>query len=122
MLVSFFKTPGHKKFSYTPLYAKVESKSAAKVGDTGQLETKRIRFKRNTMIQTGSARPLGGLRLLGLFAAMLGLSGVMVGDAEWRQISYVLILFAGWVGWRLFRSGKGANKSQVSNPGRHVGN
>jgi len=122
MLVSFFKTPGHKKFSYKPLYAKEERKSAAKVGDTGPLETKRIRFKRNTMVQAGSARHLGGLRFVGLFAAILGLSGVMVGDSEWRQISYALILFAGWVGWRLFRSSKGTKNPHNSNLGSHVGN
>jgi len=122
MLVSFFKTPGHKKFSYKPLYAKEERKTAAKVGDTGPLETKRIRFKRNTMVQAGSARHLGGLRFVGLFAAILGLSGVMVGDAEWRQISFALILFAGWVGWRLFRSRKGTKNLQESTPGSHVGN
>lgn len=122
MLVSFFKTPGHKKFSYKPLYAKEERKSAAIVGDTGPLETKRIRFKRNTMVQAGSARHLGGLRFVGLFAAILGLSGVMVGDAEWRQISYALILFAGWVGWRLYRPSKEVHKPHDSNPGSHVGN
>ena len=122
MLVSFFKTPGHKKFSYKPLYAKEERKTAAKVGDTDPLETKRIRFKRNTMVQAGSARHLGGLRFVGLFAAILGLSGVMVGDAEWRQISYALILFAGWVGWRLFRPSKEAHNPQDSTQGSHVGN
>ncbi|MFM8978053.1 MAG: hypothetical protein ACKOJE_08395 [Bacteroidota bacterium] len=122
MLVSFFKTPGHKKFSYKPLYVKEECKTAAKVGDTDPLEAKRIRFKRNTMVQAGSARHLGGLRFVGLFAAILGLSGVMVGDDEWRQISLALILFAGWVGWRLFRSSKGTKNPLDSNPGSHVGN
>jgi len=122
MLVSFFKTPGHKKFTYKPLYTKEERKSAASTGADGILNTKRIRFKRNTLVQAGAARHLGGLRFVGLFAAILGLSGVMVGDAEWRQISYALILFAGWVGWRLFRSSKGANNPQDSTPGSHVGN
>lgn len=122
MLVSFFKTPGHKKFSYKPLYAKEERKTADKVGDTGPLDTKRIRFKRNTMVQAGSARHLGGLRFVGLFAAILGLSGVMVGDAEWRQFAFALILFAGWIGWRLFRSRNGAKNLQESTPGSHVGN
>ncbi len=119
MLVSFFKTPRHKKFTYRPLYAKEGIKSEATVGVDGLLVTKRIRFKRNTMVQTGATRNLIGLRFAGLFAAILGLSGAMVGNSEWRQISYALILFAGWVGWRLFRPNKPSIKSHDPIQGSH---
>lgn len=74
------------------------------------------------MVQAGAVRNLGGLRFVGLFAAILGLSGVLVGDAEWRQASYALILLAGWVGWRLFGTKKGPITPQDSTRGSHVGN
>jgi len=122
MLVSFFKTPRYKRFNYKPLYIKEDLRAAASTGADGILNTKRIRFKRNSMVQPGSTRHLGGLRFVGLFAAILGLSGVMVGDAEWRQASYALLLFAGWVGWRLFGSPKPVLNKQALNKGRNDGN
>jgi hypothetical protein len=64
------------------------------------------------MVQAGSVRNLGGLRFAGMFAAILGLSGVLYGDSGWRQASLALLLVAGWVAWRLFASSGKADKSR----------
>jgi hypothetical protein len=118
MLVSFFKTPRHKRFEYKPLYAKEQQEFVLKPGGNGVSMPKRIRFKRNILVQAGSARSYSGLRFVGLLAAILGLSGSLFGDAGWRQISYALLLFAGWVGWRLWLNVKRAsNQSDKSNTG-----
>jgi hypothetical protein len=112
MLISFFKTPRHKRFNYKPLYLN-EKPGSAMSSDGAELPgSKRIRFRRNSMVQAGSVRNLGGLRFAGMFAAILGLSGVLYGDSGWRQASLALLLVAGWVAWRLFASSGKADKSR----------
>lgn len=101
MLVSFFKTPTHKRFTYRPLYAKdsdpvLEAKASPLSGDT---PAKSIRFRRKNSALQRSSRYEGIQRVLLVLGLVWGLTWVFFGQGSLRWVGLAFPVLV-WLRWR----------------------
>jgi len=100
MLVSFFKTPPHKRFTYRPLYAKdtdpVVDSSTTPITPDGVVKT--IRFnRRNSNLHRGNQN--AGLHRVVLVLGMVwGLSWALFGEGNlrWMGLALPVLVFLRW--------------------------
>jgi hypothetical protein len=101
MLVSFFKTPTHKRFQYRPLYAKdsdsvLDTKASPGSGDSN---VKSIRFRRRNSTLQPSNRYDGIQRIVLVLGLVWGLTWVFFGQGSLRWLGLAFPVLV-WLRWR----------------------
>jgi len=100
MLVSFFKTPPHKRFTYRPLYAKdtdpVFGSQAAPVNPSAPIKS--IRFNRRNSNLNRTNRYAGIQRMIWVMGVVWGLSWALFGEGNlrWMGLALPVLVFFRW--------------------------